>query len=73
MKSGTSVRGRGRDTFRLHSCLKFALDVEEETIRRSLVEPSHEDMAAACDAIERTRTTPIKETKRRRLSGMYHP
>jgi len=52
--------------------LKFALDVEEETIRRRLLEPSTEDLSAACDAIEQTRTTPMKETKKRRLSGVYH-
>ncbi|KAF9344452.1 hypothetical protein BGX26_004350, partial [Mortierella sp. AD094] len=49
------------------TCLKFALDLEDETIRRSQVEQANQDLSAACDMIEQTRTTPVKEVKRRRL------
>lgn len=50
----------------IRTCLKFALLLKEETTRRSLVETTHEDLRIACDKIKQTRTTPIKEAKRRR-------
>ncbi|KAI1300411.1 hypothetical protein EDD11_006201 [Mortierella claussenii] len=50
------------------ACLKFALHLEEETVRRSLAVPTVEDLRVACDMIEQTRTTPTKEAKRRRCS-----
>ncbi|KAG9063135.1 hypothetical protein KI688_004735 [Linnemannia hyalina] len=54
------------------TCLKFALDLEEETIRRTHLVPTDQDLRAACDMIEQTRTTPTKEAKRRRVSGVFH-
>ncbi|KAF9548023.1 hypothetical protein EC957_007306 [Mortierella hygrophila] len=54
------------------TCLKFALDLEEETIRRTHLVPTDQDLRAACDMIEQTRTTPTKEVKRRRVSGVFH-
>lgn len=47
------------------TCLKFALNLEEETIHCSLVEETSEDLSAACNLIKQTRTTPVKEVKRR--------
>lgn len=52
--------------------LKFALDLEEETIRRGLVEQADQDLGAACDMIQQTKSTPVKEVKKRRVSGVYH-
>ncbi|KAG0048478.1 hypothetical protein BGZ83_006565 [Gryganskiella cystojenkinii] len=48
------------------ACLKFAVDMEEETVRRSHAVPATEDLRIACDMIRQTRTTPMKEAKRRR-------
>lgn len=59
---------------RLANCikvsLKFALDLKEETIRRSFVDQTDQDFSAACDTIRQTRTTPVKEHKKRRVSGI---
>jgi len=54
------------------TCLKFALDLEEETVRHAHVVMVDQDLGTACDMIEQTRTTPVKEVKRRRLSCIYH-
>jgi hypothetical protein len=48
-----------------------ALDLEEVTMRRTHLVPADQDLRAACEMIEQTRTTPIKEIKRRRASGIY--
>ena len=56
----------------MKTCLKFALDLEEETVRRTHVVMADQDLGAACDMIKQTRTTPVKEVKRRRFSGIYH-
>ncbi|KAF8933645.1 hypothetical protein BGZ47_010776, partial [Haplosporangium gracile] len=45
----------------VRTCLRFALDLEEEIKRRMDLEPSDQDLRAACDMIEQTRTTPTKE------------
>ena len=52
--------------------MKFVLDLEEETIRRGVVEQADEDLGAACYMIRQTQTTPVKEVKRRQVSGVYH-
>lgn len=53
------------------TCMRFALDLEKETIRRSHVEQANQDLRAACDMIQQTKNSPVKEVKRRRLSGLY--
>lgn len=53
-------------------CLRFALELEEEVKRRSHLLPAEEDLTAACDMIDQTRTTPVKENKRRRMSGIFN-
>ncbi|KAF9086019.1 hypothetical protein BGX29_001651 [Mortierella sp. GBA35] len=53
------------------TCLRFALDLQEETVRRIHLVSTNEDLSFACDMIEQTRTTPTKEVKRRRVSGIY--
>lgn len=55
----------------VRTCLRYALDQEEETIRRTNLVPTDQDLGAASDMIQLTRTTPVKEVKRR-LSGIYH-
>ncbi|KAK3843872.1 MAG: hypothetical protein J3R72DRAFT_440129 [Linnemannia gamsii] len=52
-------------------CLRFALELEGEIKRRSHLLPAEEDLTAACDMIEQTRTTPVKESKKRRVSGVF--
>lgn len=55
----------------VRTCLRFALDLQEETIRRTHLMPTDQDLGAASDMIQQTRTTPVKEVKRRRISGIY--
>lgn len=54
---------------RMEACvmmsLKFALNIHEETIRRSHLSIADDDLSGLCDAIPRTRPTPTKEKKRR--------
>jgi len=49
----------------VRTCLGFALDLEKETIRRTHQVPTNQDLGAASDMIQQTRTTPVKEVKRR--------
>jgi hypothetical protein len=56
----------------VRSSLSFALELKEEVKRRSHLLPAKEDLTAACDMIEQTRTTPVKENKKRRVSGIFN-
>lgn len=47
-------------------CLKFVLHLLEEIIRRFHLAITDQDLDAACDMIQQTRTTPVKESKKRR-------
>lgn len=54
------------------SCLRFALHLQDEIKRRTHLVPTEEDLTVACDMIlVQTRTTPTKENKKRRVSGIY--
>jgi hypothetical protein len=55
----------------VRSCLRFALDLQEEIKRRTHLVPTEEDLTTACDMIVQTRTTPTKEGKKRRVSGIF--
>ena len=54
------------------TCLKFALYLQCEIKRRSHLVPVEEDLTATCDMVlVQTRTTPTKEAKKRRVSGIF--
>lgn len=52
-------------------CWRFAIDLQDEIDRRSSLVSTLEDLTTACDMIVQTRTTPTKEAKKRRVSGIY--
>lgn len=52
----------------VRSCLRFALDMQNEIKRRTDLVPAEEDLTDACDMIVQTRTTPTKEGKKRRVN-----